>query len=367
MTRLAAVAVSAGLAILLPACGSLGTGTPTRAPARAEPAAAPGEPCHAAPSTRKVLRLDRPRALAVDVACNLFVADLLENRVLRVTADGAVSVLAGGGRRRALDGAPAAQVRIGAPESLAVDALGNVYIGTDEARVLRVSPDGLLRTAAGSGQCTPDEPPAGPALQAVICLPAALAVDATGSLLIADAGNRYLSRLSPEGTITTLAGNGERHSAGDGGHATAAAIGDPGGLAVGAAGVVFWSDGYSGSVRSVTADGTVRTVAGGGAASPGETAPELFPQGLALDAAGSLYVADDVNSRVLRFTTDGLLVTVAGTGPPGLRGDHGPASAAALNLPRAIAFDRSGSLYIADTGNDRVRRVSTTGIISTVN
>ena len=364
MTRLATLAVSAGLTLLLPACGGLGPGTRVVAPGEA--AAAPGEPCHAALSTRQVLRLDRPRALAVDTACNLFVADLLENRVLRVTPAGAVNVLAGGGRMRALDGALAAQVRIGTPESLAVDAQGNVYIGTDEARVLRVSPDGLLRTMAGSGQCAPDGPPAGPALQAAICRPAALALDATGNLLIADAGNRYLTRLSPEGTIATLAGNGERPSAGDGGPATAAAIGDPGGIAVGAGGVVFWSDGYSGSVRAVTADGTVRTVAGGGAPAPGESAAEPSPQGLALDAAGSLYVADDVNSRVRRVTTDGQLVTVAGTGLPGLRGDHGPATAAALNLPSAIAFDRSGSLYIADTGNDRVRRVSPTGIISTV-
>jgi len=303
----------------------------------------------------------------VDVACNLLIADLLGNRVLRVTPAGSVDVLAGGGLKSARDVSPASQVRIGTPESLAVDGLGNVYIGTDDARVLRVSADGLLQIAAGSGQCTPDEPPAGAPRQAVICLPVALAVDNTGSLLIADAGNHYLSRLSPGGTIATLAGNGERRSAGDGGAATAAAIGDPGGLAVSVSGIVFWSDGYGGSVRAVTAEGKVFNVVAGGAAPTGGALPELFPQGLALDATGSLYVADDVNSRVWRLTSDGLLATVAGSGGPAFWGDHGPARAAALNLPRSIAFDRSGNLYIADTGNDRVRRVSTAGIITTMN
>lgn len=364
MTRLAAVVVSAVLATSLLACAGPAPGP--RVPTASEPAATAGGPCHAAFTTRRGLRPDRPRALAVDTVCDLFVTDHQGNRVLRVTPAGAVSVLAGGGRRRAVDGASADQVGIGTPESLAVDTTGNVYIGTDEARVLRVSPDGLLRTAAGSGQCTPDEPPAGAALHAAICQPAALAVDATGGLLIADAGNRYLSRLSPDGTIATLAGNGERRSVGDGLPATAVAIGDPGGLAVGAGAVVLWSDGYSGSVRAVNADGTTRTVVASGAAPAAEAAPDLFPQGLALDAAGTLYVADDVNSRVWRLTRDGLLLSAAGTGRPGRTGDRGPAILATLNLPGAIAFDPSGNLYIADTGGDRVRRMSTNGIISTV-
>lgn len=327
----------------------------------------PGKRCGPV-SAAKGIHLSRPRGVVLDRSCNLYIADSLSYRVLRIDPAGSATVVAGEGTVTPQAPTVAVRARLGAPQALAADLAGNVYIGTDDARVLRLSPDGTIRTVAGNGGCGTGGPPSGSAAQAAVCVPTGLALDAAGDLYVADGGNRYLTKVSPAGSISVVAGIGERESSGDDGLPTQARIGDPQGLAVEDGGALYLSDGFSTTVRKI-AGGKIWRFAGGGAGSTLAQQPalqaDIYPQGLALDG-GDLYVADDLHNQVRKVTAAGLVETVAGNGTPGWSGDHGSATAARLKFPRGVALDAVGNLYIADTGNDHVRRVSRDGVITTV-
>ena len=314
---------------------------------------APGVACGPT-STHSAIHLNRPRGLVLDRACNLYVADSLGDRVVKVDAGGRVTVN------------PA---RLRSPRSISADSRGNVYVGTEDARVLALRPDGSVRSVAGNGSCSGGAPPSGSADQATVCLPSGLAADGAGNLYIADGANRYVARVSPAGGISTLAGIGERVSSGDGGPAALARIGDPLAIAVDGAGSLYVSDGYSTTVRKIAAGRISRFAGGGTGNSPGPQpalAADIYPNGLALNARGDLLIADDLHHQVRKVSRDGVMVTVAGTGAPGGSGDQGPAMAATLRFPQGVALDADGNLYIADTGNDHIRRIARDGTITTV-
>lgn len=359
-------AVSAALLTLPLACADV----PFRQGQQANRSSASDAPegCGPASVTKKV-RLNRPRSVVLDRFCNLYIADTNADRVVKVDAAGAVTTVAGGGTATPTPGTAAIRARLGAPQALSTDSTGNLYVGTDDGRVLRVALDGTLQPAAGIGSCGTGGPPSGLASQAPVCVPSGLATDALGSLFIADSGNRYVMRVTPPGAISVLAGIGERESSGDDGPPTLARIGDPQGLAVDAAGALYISDGYSTTVRKISG-GRISRLAGGGASSSRLRQPalqaDIYPEGLALDGNGNLYIADDLHHQVRRMTPDGMIETVAGNGVPGWSGDRGPATAATLRFPRGVALDASGNVYIADTGNDHIRRLSRKGVIATV-
>jgi hypothetical protein len=230
---------------------------------------------------------------------------------------------------------------------------------------------GTISTIAGSDPFGDFSGDGGPATAAALNEPAGAAAMPDGGYLIADAGNDRVRRVFADGTINTVAGSGNVGDSGDGGPATAADFRDPLGVAALPDGGFLVADGLAGRVRRVSPDGTITTVAGngtrglsgdGGAA----TAAELFdPRGLAVMPDGGFLIADG-DYVVRRVFPDGTITTVAGTGTPGFSGDGGPATAAQLNLPHSVAVTPDGGFLIADTGNRRVRRVSPTGIITTV-
>jgi sugar lactone lactonase YvrE len=208
-----------------------------------------------------------------------------------------------------------------------------------------------------------------------LLIPSATAFDAQGNLYFAETGNHVVRKVTPGGVITTVAGNGVQGFAGDNGAATAAELDSPAGVALNAAGDLYISDSHNQRVREVAAAmGTITTIAGTGAAGfsgdgGAATAARLdLPTALALDAAGNLYVADTGNHRVRRIAAaTGAIATVVGNGVEGYAGDGGVAIAANLDSPNGLAVDAAGNLYIADTHNGRVREVSAaTGVISTV-
>ena len=208
-----------------------------------------------------------------------------------------------------------------------------------------------------------------------LILPSAAAFDTEGNLYFAEAGNHVVRKVTPGGVITTVAGNGVQGFAGDNDPATAAELDSPAGLAVDAAGDFFIADSHNQRVREVTAaTGIISTIAGTGVAGfsgdgGAATAARLdLPTALALDAAGNLYIADTGNHRVRRIAAaTGAISTVAGNGIEGYAGDGGAATAASIDSPNGLALDAVGNLYIADTHNGRVREVSAaTGVISTV-
>ena len=327
------------------------------------------------PATEAMLYL--PRAVVADAAGNVYIADEGNHRVRRVDAAGTISTFAGS-RQRGFggDGEPANEALLNYPSDVAVDASGNVYIADPwNHRVRRVDAGGVISTFAGSG-----EPgfsaggfggDGGPADKAHLKLPSSVAVDAIGNVYIADEGNHRVRRVDAAGTISTFAGTGERGFGGDGGTANEALLSHPSGLAVDATGNVYVSDPGNDRVRRVNAAGTISTFAGTGErgfGGDGGRATEALlnqPRGVAVDATGNVYVADTGNDRVRRVNSaSGVIATFSGRG--GL-GDGGPADKARLDLPGSIAIDHaSGDVYIADDGNHRIRRIDAgTGNIST--
>jgi len=225
-----------------------------------------------------------------------------------------------------------------------------------------------IRTVAGSDFVGDG----GAAVNALLFAPECVARDAAGNLYIADPADHRVRKISPAGLITTVAGDGQPGFRGDGGPAHLARLDSPYGLAVDAAGNLYIADYGNARVRRVAPDGTIRTVAGGGASeasASGDSATAVRlvgPRNLALDAAGNLYISDFRDHRIYRLSPDGRIEWIAGTGTPGMAGNGGPALYAQLSYPAGLALDRAGNLYIADSGNRRVRRLAA-GVLSTLN
>jgi len=270
------------------------------------------------------------------------------------------------------DGGPARDASLNTPRAAVMDGDGNLFIADQGNNCIRrVTRDGIISTYAGSpkGGFAGD---GGPASKAALNGPSGLAVDRSGNLYIVDAGNSRIRKAGRDGTISTFAGNGQAGFSGDGGPATQASLRPNRGLAVDADGDLYISDLFNGRISKVTADGRIATFAGNGLRGaaedngPATGASITNPAGLAFDQNGNLYVADPANFRVRRITRDGTITTVAGRDSPGFSGDGGSALEAKLLAPLGVAVDASGRLYVADTGNSRVRRVERAGNIASV-
>ncbi|MEV7194605.1 RICIN domain-containing protein [Streptomyces sp. NPDC093510] len=270
------------------------------------------------------------------------------------------------------DGGPAALAQLKGPLGIAVDHTGSLFIcDSSNHRVRKVGADGKIDTVVGTGTAGFGGD-GGPAAEAQLKRPAAVAVDSAGALYITDAGNQRVRKVTADGVISTVAGTGTAGFGGDGGAATAAHLNAPSGVAVDSSGVLYVAESSNHRVRKITADGVISTVVGngskgaGGDGGPAVEAQLNGPLGVAVDAEGSLYIVDFGNNRVRKVAADGTISTVAGTGAPGFAGDDGLATKAQLLAPVEVMADSAGALYIADAGNHRVRKVAADGTISTV-
>jgi sugar lactone lactonase YvrE len=265
------------------------------------------------------------------------------------------------------DGGAATNAFMHYPFGAVVDSSGNLYIAdTYNQRIREVGTSGIITTVAGNGGAGYSGD-GGAATNASLYYPRGVAVDASGNVYIADYYNNGIRKVGTNGIITTVAGNGTAGYSGDGGAATNASLHYPFGVAVDAAGSVYIADAANQRIRKVGGGGIITTVAGkgtvgfsgdGGAAT---NASLYYPSGMALDAAGNLYIADYYNNRIRRVDTNGIITTVAGNGSASYAGDGGAATNAGLNLPYGVAVDSFGNLYVADTYNERIREVHFAG------
>jgi sugar lactone lactonase YvrE len=267
------------------------------------------------------------------------------------------------------DDGPATSAELSAPASVAVDAAGNLYIAdTGNNRIRKVDKSGTITTIAGNGS-SGYYGDGGPATSAEL-YPAALAVDASGNIYIAN-GNR-IRKVDKSGTITTIAGNGSSGYSGDGGPATSAELSYPCGVALDASGNIYIADAIDNCIRKVDVSGDITTVAGNGTMGcsgddgPATSAELSAPAGVTVDAAGNLYIADCSNNRIRKVDKKGFVTTIAGNGARGYSGDGGPAIDSELNSPTGLVMDTSENIYIIDTGNNRIRKVDKKGFITTI-
>jgi RHS repeat-associated protein len=270
------------------------------------------------------------------------------------------------------DGGPAIGAAINGPHGVAVTADGTVYFSDElNHRVRKIDPAGKVTTIAGTG-APGFGGDGGPATAAQLQDPMGLALDADGSLYIADSANARVRRVSPAGIIETYAGTGQHGVAGDGGPATAATFQQPHALAMGANGALYVTDNFGNMVRVITRDGIIRRIAGTGVAGYsgdgglGVLAQINAPLGVAVGLDGSVYVAEQGNHVIRRVTPDGTISTFAGNHISTYSGDGGPATSASLSRPHSVTTGLDGTLYVTDEGNACVRQITPDGIISTI-
>ena len=386
-------------------------------------------------------RIDRPFGLAIDNEDNLYIADRRNNRIRKVNPSGIITTAAGdGGFFYMGDNGPAYRASIAGPTGVAVDNKGNLYIADrNNNRIRVVNKQGMIRTVAGTGQQHYNGE-AELARDTNLYLPFGLTVDDKGRLLVIDRSHYRIRRVDPmKGNIETLAGNGRKKFAGDGGPATGANLNFPHGIAVDKKGNVIFSDKGHYRIRKISPEGVIQTIAGNGErgnvgngvpamqaslfsvqslilnskeevyfVSPSgfinmiryidekgfirtfvETADKEYlaslgsdkSQGLSMkskiamvtqfsdivfDKDDNIFAADRINHQIRKIDPQGNVTTIAGTGESDFTGDGGPAAKATFRDPRTLAMDKEGNLYVGDTANNRIRKIDTKGIVTTI-
>ena len=349
-----------------------------------------------------------PRYVAVDAAGNTYISDTYFNQVFQISPSGTISAYAGSGTQGfSGDGGTATSAQLFAPQGLAVDAAGNLYIAdSGNYRVRKVTPGGTISTfteigygvtgiatdssgnlyvsgghvvvkvnsagafalfaGTGSAGYSGD---GGPATSATLFGPQGLRVDSTGNVYVADQENYVIRKITPQGTISTVAGNNKIGFTGDGGQATAASLALPSDVLLDGKGNLYIADSNNGRVREVNLTTNVITTVAGGGASLQDGPPllaALSPNGIALDGSGNV-VMTDLNYRRVRRISGQTITTIAGVLPVAGAGDNVAATSTSLLDPFGVAVDSASNVYIADQVDNRIRKVSTTtGIISTL-
>ncbi len=314
-----------------------------------------------------VARFYAPSGVAVDQERTLFVADTLNNTLRRVDASGTVTTLAGlAGRTSSVDGTgPAA--RFEDPYALTADSDGNIYVAdaTDHS-IRKITAEGVVTTLAGLPGTFGDADGNGD--EARFNTPLGISVDSNGTVYVADTGNETIRKISVDGDVSTLAGSPGSTGARDG-TGSFARFSGPYGVAVDTSFNVYVVEARGSTVRKITADGTVSTIAGtsgvnGMTDATGSAASFLVPFDIAVDSLGNLYICDHGNHAIRKVAPDGVVTTLAGNGTPGAQ--DGTGSEARFKFPSGIAVDATGTVYVADNDNHAIRQITPEGVVTTI-
>jgi sugar lactone lactonase YvrE len=297
-----------------------------------------------------------PSGVAIDAGGNVYVADVVNQKIRKITPAGVVTTFAGSGASGSTD-ATGTAASFGDPYGIAVDASGNVYVADQSNHKIRkITSAGVVTTFAGSGSQGSTD---GTGTAASFNYPLGVAVDAVGNVYVADRGNNKIRKITPAGTVTTLAGNGVQGSTDATG--TAASFYYPYGVAVDAGGNVYVADQSNHKIRKITPAGVVTTLAGSGSQGStdamGTAASFIYPLGVAVDAGGNVYVADGGNHKIRKITPTGTVTTFAGSGSIG--STDGTGTAASFYYPTGVAIGTGGNMYVADRYNHKIRKANT--------
>ena len=320
-----------------------------------------------ADGTGGVARFYSPYGVAVDGAGNVYVADTNNSMIRKITPAAAVTTLAGSVAYGSADGTGSAAL-FHSPSGAAVDGAGNVYVAdTNNFTIRKITSAGVATTLAGSAGTPGSTDGTGGAAR--FNYPHGVAVDAAGNVYVADTNNFTIRKITSAGVVTTLAGSAGILGSTDG-VGSAARFYGPQGVAVDGSGNVFVADTSNHTIRKVTAAGVVTTLAGiagtpGSSDGSGSAAQFKFPFGIAVDGAGNLYVADTYNGTIRKLTAAGLVTTLAGSAGS-FGSNDGSGNAAKFNYPGGIAVDGAGTVFVADTSNFTVRKIATDGGVTTL-
>ncbi len=314
-------------------------------------------------------RLCSPTGVTVDVMGNVYIADKCNGLIRKVNVAGIISTIAGGGSVLG-DGGPATNAILSNPFAVALDASGNLYIADAvSSRVRKVDTMGIITTIAGTGTAGYSGD-SGPGTNAMLQNPSGVVIDVLGNVYIADIGGKRVRKVDTGGIITTFAGNGVAGITGDHGPATAAELYNPSSVSIDNLGNVYITDQTYGYVRKVDTSGTINYFAGGGGLITegihADSAELYQTSGIVYDGIGNLYVVDKGLFRVRKINVSRIINTVAGNMEDSYLGDNYAASAAGLQYPCDVATDASGNLYIADQTNNRIRKIDNLGNITTI-
>lgn len=300
-----------------------------------------------------VAQFNNPSGISMDASGNLFVADVGNHSIRKISPIGEVSTFAGNGTRGFNDGI-GGEATFASPNSVAVDASGNTYVADRDNNCIRkISPSGEVSVFVGNRTAGFAD---GKGDEALFNAPNSVAIDALGNLYVADFNNHCIRKVSPSGVVSVFAGSGEKGF--NNGNGTLATFNNPYGVAIDASGNLYVADFNNHSIRKISPDGKVITIAGNGIAGYVDGAAEesqfRYPRDMTIDMSGNVYVVDEGNNRIRVITPSGIVTTIAGST---IGYTDGRNEKALFSRPCGITIDASGNLYVADMDNQRIRQI----------